>query len=461
MSASHPHELQIIQAFSTVTVPERILRDSNVKELIRSMIDEQDKVQKNAGALDKARKEKNDGNIIGNWWNDRGDKVQEAQLDLSTSIGNLTQKSSQLLVVNTAISKVLSDQQTILLTQQDLLKQQSVRLEAQNQNILDQQLQLAQQQQAINAANEGLLNARGVTQEQAQKLVGCVVRVTQAEQKIDAANAQVRADVTHRLDAALAQCADSVAAADGRVAGWLDAHADTVDKRLDTAATQVARDLAAALAGVDQAQARFDAAAAQVARDMVAASAETAQAQDAHARTFDAALAAQARHLDEELAQAAQRHAGLDAALSGQLHAHAVAQEKRLGASEQHAASWRSAVSARFDQAQQDAARAAQQQESALTRALAQADTTMAAATATQRAALQAHGQAVDARMAQLDTALAGNGATLATLATQLAQLVQVQAHAKRSAHLQRLATGGAAGVAVLSLGWQLVKHFA
>lgn len=480
MSAPHPYELQIIQAFSTVIIPERILRENNVKELIRSMVDEQDNVQNNARNLENARQEKKDGNFFGNIANGRADKVQEAQLNLSKSIGQLTQKSSQLLVVNTAISKVLSDQQNILLTQQDLLKQQAIKLEAQNKEILAQQLKQSEQQKAINMANEGLLTAKGVTQEQAQKLVGCVVRVTQAEQKIDAANTEVLAAVEYRLDTALAKYADSVANLDGKVAGQLDAHLGGVQAWLDGAMTQVAHDLAAALTNIGQVQVRFDAAATQVARDVAdglarieaqfdvvatevkhdlgAALTGIGQAQDAHARGVDETLSAHALHLRDELAQASERHAGLGAALTGQLHAHVDAQEKRYIASEEHATRWRTEASNWLDQAQKNAARTTEQQAEALRLVLEQADAKLALSGQIQRDALQSYGQTVDVKLAHLETALTGNHAALDTLATQLAHL---QVKGQQTARLYRMATGGVAGLAVLSLGWQLASHFA
>ena len=65
--------------------------------------------------------------------------MQDAQLDLNKSIGRLTQTSSQLLIVNTAISKVLNDQQHILLEQQNMLKSQADTLGEQNNQILLQQ----------------------------------------------------------------------------------------------------------------------------------------------------------------------------------------------------------------------------------------------------------------------------------------------------------------------------------
>ncbi|WP_349606902.1 hypothetical protein [Cupriavidus sp. DF5525] len=215
MSALNKHELQIVQAFSSVSVPEKLMRDSNIEELIKAMLTEQEAVQNDARRLERLRQERKDGNWFGNVWNDRDEKVQDANIDLNRSIGRLTQKSSQLLVVNTAISKVLTDQQRMLLWQQDLLKQQADELEEQNKKILDQQHQLSEQQIGLNAANKGLMEAKGITQEHAQKLVGCVVRVTEAEKKIDSANAALRAAVEQRVGESISQC---IAQVDGSVA---------------------------------------------------------------------------------------------------------------------------------------------------------------------------------------------------------------------------------------------------
>lgn len=109
MTVLNKQELEIIQVFSSVSVPEKIIRDSNIKELIQGMTAEQEAVHADARRLERLRQEKKEGNFIGNWWHDRDDKVQDAQIDLNKTIGRLTQKSSQLLIVNTAISKVLND----------------------------------------------------------------------------------------------------------------------------------------------------------------------------------------------------------------------------------------------------------------------------------------------------------------------------------------------------------------
>jgi hypothetical protein len=204
------HELQVVQAFSALTIPEKIVRDSNIRELIEGMIVETSSVKDKSRQLELRRREKKDGNFVSNLWNDRDEKVKDAQLDLNQAMGRLTQRSSQLLVVNTAISKVLSDQQIVLLKQQELLAEQARELKRQNEQILEQQDQLAEQQEGLNAANQGLLEAKGITQEQAIQLVGCVTRVTKAESKINASNEALRSALVNDMQGVVAQCDERV-----------------------------------------------------------------------------------------------------------------------------------------------------------------------------------------------------------------------------------------------------------
>jgi len=199
MSLLNKQELQVVEAFSSADLPEHIYRDSNIKELINNMTKEQKAVHDSADKLEGLRREQKDGNFLTNWWNDREDALQDAQIDLNKSIGRLTQKSSQLLIVNTALSKLLNQQQHILLKQQGILEDQTNSLADQNEQILKQQLLLEEQQKEINKANQGLLEAKGVTQEQAIQLVGCVKRVIEAENKISEANTVLLAEIEQRV----------------------------------------------------------------------------------------------------------------------------------------------------------------------------------------------------------------------------------------------------------------------
>ena len=203
-------ESPIVQAFSSINFPEQIIRDIDIQGVITGMTRDQQAVKTTTQRLERLRREEKDGNSTGNRRNDRSDNAGEAQLDLNKSIGNLTQRSSQLLIFNTAISKVLGDQQGILLSQQNLLKQQTDDLAVQSEKILSQQIQMETQQEAISKANRGLLEAKGVTHGQAIQLIGCVERVSKAEAKIGKANHQLHELVEKRLSQNIEQCTDRV-----------------------------------------------------------------------------------------------------------------------------------------------------------------------------------------------------------------------------------------------------------
>lgn len=204
------NELKIVEVFSRVNLPEELVRNSNIHELLQGMQDEQTAVLSDTQRLQRLRQEKKDGNWFGNLLNGRASQVDEAQLDLSQSIGRLTQSSAQLLVVNTAISRVLHEQQGVLQFQQGILKEQTERLEQQNFKILHQQAQLEEQQEAISQANQGLLEAKGVTQSQAIELIGCVERVKGAEAKVEEANQNLRQLIDIRLQQTIEHCVNHV-----------------------------------------------------------------------------------------------------------------------------------------------------------------------------------------------------------------------------------------------------------
>ena len=193
-------ESQIVQVLSLINLPEQILRDSDIQGLIKGMMSDQITVKITTQRLERLRREEKGGN---SGKNDRSDHTGEAQFDLNKSIGNLTQRSSQLLIINTAISKVLGDQQ-------NMLQQQTDDLAVQSSKMLNQQIHLEIQQNAIIKANAGLMEAKGVTQQQAIQLVGCVERVSKAEEKIGEANQRLRELIEKRFSQNIAQCTDQI-----------------------------------------------------------------------------------------------------------------------------------------------------------------------------------------------------------------------------------------------------------
>lgn len=206
MSSLTGKEVQIVNALSSADLPENIIGESCVKQLISAVVNAQQETNKAASSLEAARVIKNSSNFFSNWWNNTEDSIKDAQLRLSTTVANLNRHSSQLLIFNTAISKVLCDQQDVLLRQQRILEEQAEQLKQQNLGILMQQKALEEQQIEIAKANQGLLEAKGVTAEQARNLVDCVQRVEAAEERIS----QLHSNLLSAIDARLEQAVSDV-----------------------------------------------------------------------------------------------------------------------------------------------------------------------------------------------------------------------------------------------------------
>lgn len=425
MTALNKQELQIIQAFSSVDVPERIFRESNIKELIHGMTAEQEAVQSDARRLERLRQEKKDGNFIGNLWNGRDDKVQDAQIDLNKSIGRLTQKSSQLLIVNTAISKVLNDQQRILLNQQNILKQQTDTLEEQNSKILEQQKLLEKQQREINQANEGLMEAKGLTQEQAQQLVGCVKRVTEAESRISAANQALRLGVEHYLNESVAQCLGRVEIS---FAEQEQRHTDFEQQIISTFSAQ-SQQTQAELEniGVERAQLKL-----ALEAQMESTIAALGQHREAFEQQLTGAFSAQSQHAQAELARVSTVTAEFKTNIEQQLRAHIQTVLEKMAAQDAAAQQLRETVKGveqKHEAVQQEQAEALEAQRDSLVRSVQRLE-----------ANLSAKAEALNRTEAQLTT---------------------IHAEQQKNASSNRLAFTAVACLALASLGWQIAQHFA
>lgn len=451
MTALNKQELQIVQAFSSVDVPEKIIRESNIKDLIRGMTAEQDSVQSDARRLERLRQEKKEGNFIGNWWNDRDDKVQDAQIDLNKSIGRLTQKSSQLLIVNTAISKVLNDQQRILLEQQNILKRQTDTLEEQNRKILKQQKLLEKQQQDINKANQGLMEAKGITQEQAHKLVGCVVRVTEAEKKIDVANQELRSALEQHLHDSIAQCI-----------GRLNAGFAEQDQRHGAFEQQLSSAFSAQSQRTQAELERFAAESAQfksgLELQLESSVADLGKRHEAFEQQLTNAFSAQSQHAAAELERFAGSAADFKTSVEQQLQAHIQTVLEKAAAQDAAAQQLREAISAQLKKFQQDMVSAVEQKVLALRETVKGVEQKQETAQQEQTQALEAQRESLERNLQHLSADLSGKAEALKNAEAQLAAL---HAEQEKSASSNRLALAAVACLALASLGWQAAQHFA
>ncbi len=114
-------------------------------------------------------------------------------------IRELTRQSSELILFNTAISKVLVSQQNILHSQQDLLQKQASEIENQNRKIEENQVSISDAQKRIDEAHAGLLKAIGISDQQAIKLIDCAERLESAEQKMELSNQELERSVVTRI----------------------------------------------------------------------------------------------------------------------------------------------------------------------------------------------------------------------------------------------------------------------
>ncbi|WP_185752903.1 MULTISPECIES: hypothetical protein [Stenotrophomonas maltophilia group] len=192
-------ELMIVRAVASVDLPQNLDSLGHVGALVKRMGEEGKALRRKAKDLEQAHQEKRDGNFFGNLIKGRQEAMEDAQMDLNKAIGNLTASTSELLVINTALSKVLHIQQEALHDQQEQLESQAIEIREQNVQILQHQEEQARQQEQIILVNEGILEAKGLTQEQALKLVGCVERVTMAEQALKLEVQRLKMDVEEHL----------------------------------------------------------------------------------------------------------------------------------------------------------------------------------------------------------------------------------------------------------------------
>ena len=400
MNALNKQELQIIEAFSSVSIPEKIIRESNIRELIHGLTDDQEKVQTDAQRLDRLRQEKREGNFFGNLLNDRDDKIQDAQLDLSQTIGRLTQKSSQLLIVNTAISKVLNDQQRILLEQQNILKQQTDTLAEQNRKILEQQNLLEKQQQDINKANQGLLEAKGITQAQAQQLVGCVKLVKEAENRINETNQALRSGVEQSLHDSVERCLGRLSSGLTEQAQRYDAFEQHVISEFSTQAQQAQKALEQIATESVQLTSTLQ-------EQLTSTIATLEQHREADKQQLTTALSSQSEHAQAELARLASDSAELKVGIGQQLQVHFQTVLEKVS------------VQNETSQQLHEAVKSVEQKQEAVQNEQAQA------------------------------------------LKAVKVLLAVLQTEQKKGTSNNRLTTAVVAALALVSLGWQVAQHFA
>ncbi len=212
--------LQIVQAFSEVVVPESLYKGSNIARLVQDIEKSRKGVESSNDTLSKLRTAKERQSLIDRlipWGESPEEKIQGAHLNLNRQMATLAQHSSELLVVNTALSKVLCDQQQLLLDQQGVLARQTEDIESQNDRIKEGQKQLAAFQAQHLASNEAMgLRMVGV----ADRLEDLARRVVSFELEVASAHARTLEAMDAQLTEMQATAEHAIEGVRACVGGW-------------------------------------------------------------------------------------------------------------------------------------------------------------------------------------------------------------------------------------------------
>lgn len=254
--------LQIVQAFSEVVVPESLYKGSSVARLVQDLNNTRDGVKSSNEKLSKLRLEKESQA----WYerlNPLGDnateKIEEEHLNLNRRMATLAQHSSELLVVNTALSKVLCDQQQLLLDQQDALARQAEDIKSQNGRIYNAQEQLADLQEQQLASNDALgKRMLGI----ADRLEDLTLRAVNFEHEVASAHARTleamdahlaeQQDATERTIGSLRVSVNDWRAESDRAIQALTAEQRLMDSRMEEQRERAHHDHEAVLTAMDE-----------------------------------------------------------------------------------------------------------------------------------------------------------------------------------------------------------------
>lgn len=162
---------EIIQRMSQVQVPDDLLRQVNMDGLI-------DDFRKNFKRLDdfkKTRSRHEDRSFLSKMLN--SDELKNAQLDAVETQAEFSKAIGQLTVLSIVQSQRLQSQQEQLSSQQDMIKDQTQRIELHTLELHEQQELLAKQNADLEKLVNNYFELRGLTQEGAKKLIAIAIEV--------------------------------------------------------------------------------------------------------------------------------------------------------------------------------------------------------------------------------------------------------------------------------------------
>lgn len=314
-------EMVIVSAVAKQQLPAELLDESRLRDLVKRVDARRRAVAERATKVGAAKSKIDDGNFLTNFLFGRNGDLDDARFDMERAVGALTESSAELLVLNTAMAVVIGRQQEALREAQEEVALQTEIIKTQNVRIEAQQKLQSEQQLRINSAHEGLLEAKGITSEQAIKLVDCVRRVERTEDAIKQSQAALLRSVSARLDefkGHLSEVADREAERDARL-GAIASGQQRLESSIASAASEFAEAVASQNGRLESASAAIQANRAALAEAAGALSKERADADS----QIDAALRIEISELrttfGRQLRAAQIRHAGVVTVLAAAL----------------------------------------------------------------------------------------------------------------------------------------------
>lgn len=439
MGSFDERSLVVVNAFSKVDIPKDIFKSSQLHDLVSNIQTDRNTVISDVDRVERLRKEAAAGNFVSNLIKGRKGKLQDAQLDLNSSIGSLTERSAQLLVVNTAISKILMEQQETLARQQRTLETQAADIKKQNKEIAEQQALLGEQQDKTDKVTKGLLELTDLTSEQAAQLIDCVDRVETAENRLEHANRELRVELERRFEDAVSACLQ-------RLKEVSETLSDDYSRLSHNLRTELQSGLLSAEEGIS-AQAL---AAEQFNRALN-------QRQGEFEQQLTSAFSTQSQHAQAELERFASDSAEFKTDIGQQLQAHIQTVLEKTAAQDAAAQQLHETISLQLKKLQQDIFSKIDQKVVALNKTVEDLSHKQEAIQREQSTALAAQQESMERSLQHLETGLSGNAEALKNTEANLTSLQMKQ---MKSTNRHRLALALVACLAAASLGWQLAQHY-
>lgn len=189
MSSITDEELRIIEALSSVNIPDEVFRNSNISYLVDDMIKDQTAVDLNSKKLAQSFLSNQEEGVVSQGVEANISPLQEKSTHLKELIENLEKKSSQLLIINITLSKVINDQQK---------------------NLLSQKNQLIEQQQQVDTFGQRLVETETIVKKQTKELADFSLQLLKNEKKIEDSSNALIWDLEQKIYDSNEQCLDQL-----------------------------------------------------------------------------------------------------------------------------------------------------------------------------------------------------------------------------------------------------------